>query len=277
MLKNVLSLLLSKFYSKKESELVGHQATPSDSYVDFTLSKTETSSLGSTEEILNAIAPCDGYLFVRGRSLTDSHRLLLSTRAGMYINAYGKTITTQGTVVVFKGENISVSAVSMTDLKVRLYKFVGSVSGGVSAFKNALLQGGVLCRLKHLYSSLRRSSCRVREKKLGVGLIQKAGIATLFTSMVSLQQHRSNIPHLRMELCNLLLEQIRKISSKSRDLYTILRPVLTWNTQKNGLLHIIELQRDAPSNLLYSHSQQQALTTSSLFPSTKPAVGGASC
>ena len=48
----------------------------------------------------------------------------------MYINAYGKTITTQGTVVVFKGENISVSAVSMTDLKVRLYKFVGSVSGG---------------------------------------------------------------------------------------------------------------------------------------------------
>lgn len=130
MLKNILSLLLSKFYSKKESEAVGHQATPSDSYVDFTLSKTETSSLGSTEEILNAIAPCDGYLFVRGRSLTDSHRLLLSTRAGMYINAYGKTITTQGTVVVFKGENISVSAVSMTDLKVRLYKFVGSVSGG---------------------------------------------------------------------------------------------------------------------------------------------------
>lgn len=130
MLKNILSLLLSKFYSKKESEAVGHQATPSDSYVDFTLSKTETSSLGSTEEILNAITPCDGYLFVRGRSLTDSHRLLLSTRAGMYINAYGKTITTQGTVVVFKGENISVSAVSMTDLKVRLYKFVGSVSGG---------------------------------------------------------------------------------------------------------------------------------------------------
>ena len=134
MLKNILSLLLSKFYSKQESEAVGHQATPSDSYVDFTLSKTETSSQGTTEEVLNAIAPCDGYLFVGGRSLTDSHRLLLSTRAGMYINAYGKTITTQGTVVVFKGENISVSAVSMTDLKVRLYKFVGSVSvcvGGV--------------------------------------------------------------------------------------------------------------------------------------------------
>ena len=169
MLKNVLSLLLSRFYSKQESELVGHQATPSDSYVDFTLSKTETSSLGSTEEILNAIAPCDGYLFVRGRSLTDSHRLLLSTRAGMYINAYGKTITTQGTVVVFKGENISVSAVSMTDLKVRLYKFVGSVSGGVSTLKKLLLQGGGQC-LNSLSSSLRRSSWLARRS----GLLNKA-------------------------------------------------------------------------------------------------------
>lgn len=169
MLKNILSLLLSKFYSKKESEAVGHQATPSDSYVDFTLSKTETSSLGSTEEILNAIAPCDGYLFVRGRSLTDSHRLLLSTRAGMYINAYGKTITTQGTVVVFKGENISVSAVSMTDLKVRLYKFVGSVSGGVSTLKKLLLQGGGLCRLSHWYSSLRRNSWLARRRVFRTG------------------------------------------------------------------------------------------------------------
>lgn len=130
MLKNILSLLLSKFYSKKESELVGHQATPSGSYVDFTLSKTETNTPGTTEEVLNTIAPCDGYLFARGRSLTENHRLLLVTRAGMYMNAYGKGITTQGSVVVYKGENISVSASSMTDLKVRLYKFVGSVSGG---------------------------------------------------------------------------------------------------------------------------------------------------
>lgn len=41
-----------------------------------------------------------------------------------------------------------------------------SVSGGVQSLKNDLLQGGVLCRLKHLYSSLRRSSCRVRKNGL---------------------------------------------------------------------------------------------------------------
>ena len=171
MLKNVLSLLLSKFYSKQESELVGRQATPSGSYVDFTLSKTEISSQGTAEEVLNTIAPCDGYLYARGRSLTDSHRLLLNARAGMYINAYGKGITAQGTVVVSKGENISVSAVSMTDLKVRLYKFVGSVScvGGVSTLKKLLLRGGGLC-LNSLSSSLRRSSWLARRS----GLLNKA-------------------------------------------------------------------------------------------------------
>ena len=42
MLKNVLSLLLSKFYSKQESEAVGHQAMPSPSNTVITPSiKTE--------------------------------------------------------------------------------------------------------------------------------------------------------------------------------------------------------------------------------------------
>ena len=36
MLKNILSLLLSRFYSKQESELVGHQAMPSTNNVILT-------------------------------------------------------------------------------------------------------------------------------------------------------------------------------------------------------------------------------------------------
>ena len=37
MLKNTLSLLLSKFYSKQEAELVGHQAMPElIQYIDLT-------------------------------------------------------------------------------------------------------------------------------------------------------------------------------------------------------------------------------------------------
>ena len=44
MLKNLMRLLLSKFYSKKESEAVGHQAMPSVSVI--TLSPTTSSVTG---------------------------------------------------------------------------------------------------------------------------------------------------------------------------------------------------------------------------------------
>ena len=44
MLKNLMRLLLSKFYSKKESETVGHQAMPSVSVIS--LSPTTSSVTG---------------------------------------------------------------------------------------------------------------------------------------------------------------------------------------------------------------------------------------
>lgn len=275
MLKSLLSLLLSKFYGKRESELVGHQAMPSATAVEVQASPT---SVTAWTQVASYTAPTDGYISVRGLSQAEGSVIQLIAGQNTQNPSISTTATSGGqwpqTVMpVAKGRNIAVYCGQTSNITVFFNKAIG---GGYQALKNALLQGGGLC-LKVWFSSLRRNSCRVREKKLGVGLIQKAGIATLFTSMVSLPQHRFNIPHLRMELCNLLLEQICKISSKSRDLYTILRPVLTRNTQKNGLLHIIELQRDAPSNLLYSHSKQQTLTTSSLSHSTNFALGGASC
>lgn len=55
MLKNILSLLLSKFYSKQESEAVGHQAMPELSqYIDLT--SNATANVENTY-----VAPTDGY------------------------------------------------------------------------------------------------------------------------------------------------------------------------------------------------------------------------
>lgn len=268
MLKNILSLLLSKFYSKKESEAVGHQATPSDSYVDFTLSKTETSSLGSTEEILNAIAPCDGYLFVRGRSLTDSHRLILSTRAGMYINAYGKTITTQGTVVVFKGENISVSAVSMTDLKVRLYKFVGSVSGGgVSTLKKLLLQGGGLC-LNSLSSSLRKSSLSVKRNGSDIRLFRITVLALTLRSNRTLHLQTDGLAFVRplLNLIVLLTQRAELLHG-----FLVMRSHLLRQQQHCLFLRVKHLP--STSQAEYQKFGSHQLTV----PQLNFALGGASC
>lgn len=58
MLKNVLSLLLSKFYSKKESELVGHQAMPSTQNVALTPTTTSIDGWGA---VYSGVAPTDGF------------------------------------------------------------------------------------------------------------------------------------------------------------------------------------------------------------------------
>lgn len=62
MLKNILSLLLSKFYSKEESELVGHQAMPSTQNVALTPTTTSIDDWGS---VYNGVAPTDGFACIR--------------------------------------------------------------------------------------------------------------------------------------------------------------------------------------------------------------------
>lgn len=61
MLKNILSLLLSKFYSKKESEAVGHQAMPGDNTVNL----VSNGNVGSawTDNAFSGVAASDGYLY----------------------------------------------------------------------------------------------------------------------------------------------------------------------------------------------------------------------
>lgn len=69
MLKNLMWLLLSKFYSKKESETVGHQAMPSVSVIS--LSPT-TSSVTGWAPVYEGIAPTDGYAAIRFTADSDN-------------------------------------------------------------------------------------------------------------------------------------------------------------------------------------------------------------
>ena len=71
MLKNVLSLLLSKFYSKQESEAVGHQAMPMGDSITLNLTKDEDATY---------VAPTDGYFNVE-------------VEPSGYINCWGTLLT----------------------------------------------------------------------------------------------------------------------------------------------------------------------------------------
>ena len=147
MLKNVLSLLLSRFYSKNESELVGHQAMPNfENAVALSLT---TGNDGTY------VAPADGYINVEVES-------------SGYVNFWGGILDSASNgvwnkvaVPVSKGSTIGYHI----EGQVVYAAFLILVGGGYQALKKLILQGGVLCRLKHLSSSLRRSSLSVRKGK----------------------------------------------------------------------------------------------------------------
>lgn len=167
MLKNVLSLLLSKFYSKQESEAVGHQAMPSPSNTVITPSiKTECTTWSDAHI---GIAPADGYLYVTGRTTnTDGFLQISSDTTEIAATTFGNTDKDIRLLFPFaKGQAMKVTAKSLKNIFLR---FSSSIGGGYQALKNALLQGGVLCRLKHLYSSLRRSSLSVK-RSVGGGAV----------------------------------------------------------------------------------------------------------
>ena len=158
MLKNVLSLLLSKFYSKKESELVGHQAMPSSQSISITPTVNSVGDEVATVATFNAQA--DGFVIVR--ATTDgapASRLILSSYVSTYIfnNSAGGTIATF--IPIAKGIQCTVQGRNLKNIVISLYKTIG----GVQTFKDALLQGGGLC-LNSLSSSLRRSFCRVKDR-----------------------------------------------------------------------------------------------------------------
>lgn len=158
MLKRLLSLLLGKFYSKQESELVGHQAMPSPSNTLITPSiKTECTTWSDAHI---GIAPADGYLYVTGRTTnTDGFLQISSDTTEIAATTFGNTDKDIRLLFPFaKGQMMKVTAKSLKNIFLR---FSSSIGGGISALKNALLQGGAIC-LSNLCSSLRRSSLQAR-------------------------------------------------------------------------------------------------------------------
>mgnify|MGYP006905686964 CR=1 FL=1 len=83
MLKNILSLLLSKFYSKKESGEVAKQSYPSTAATAIQL----TPSDGVTNKELSYTPPSDGYLLLRDQGLPQSSSYLIT---GQYAEGIGR-------------------------------------------------------------------------------------------------------------------------------------------------------------------------------------------
>ena len=175
MLKNVLSLLLSRFYSKKESELVGHQAMPSNQYTRLVSNGT----IGSewTAQAFSGIAAYDGYLFFAGTS-TSAVPIVGIASSGASSNLtfpwLGARLST--TIPVTKGASWTVQGSNMEEVIIDLTPTIGG--GYHRSFVSAVCKRGELCRLKALSLFLPRSSFRTNPNGSAAKHIHQRGFSS---------------------------------------------------------------------------------------------------
>lgn len=158
MLKSLLSLLLSKFYSKKESGEVAHQALPSTNGT-YLFSNKSVSNWGT---VSTGVAPYDGFLVLNanGDGTNDSASIFVSTPCVKSMITFPFPSAGCSTwAPIAKGEAWAVQGSNAKQISLELCKTIG---GGYQTLKKLILQGGGLCCLKHSYSSLRRSSWLAR-------------------------------------------------------------------------------------------------------------------
>lgn len=188
MLKSLLGLLLSKFYSKQESEAVGHQALPASSYTTLFTNKTIT----SWGAVASGVAANDGYLKLQsnGSGSTTAALMVMTPRLTSVIQYPFETAGISAWVPIAKGETWKVQGSDSTSINLYLYKTIG---GGYQTLKNALLQGSGLC-LNSLSSSLRRSSLSVKRNGSEVKVFsqtqipeQRSLLTTLRLNFIRLQ------------------------------------------------------------------------------------------
>lgn len=128
MLKQWLSLLLSKFYSKQESDLVGHQAMPSENKIVLTPAVLEASHW---MDMLNATAVSDGYVVAQASSTAQNGFLAIRQNPNQTVVTGTGNVNQVPilTLPISKGMSFTVLGDKVKNLSVW---FVPIIVGGVS-------------------------------------------------------------------------------------------------------------------------------------------------
>ena len=172
MLKNVLSLLLSRFYSKQENEAVAQQAMPSRSIVALVPTKTSIDLWGV---VFEGTAPTNGYASI---SFTASSDFCIASAQSYEAQTFSSP-KTAGDVLramcpVAKGRKFILCARNAKNITC---EFIETIGGGYQTLKKLILQGGGLCCLNGLSSSLRRSSWLARRSGSDINHCRTIGLS----------------------------------------------------------------------------------------------------
>lgn len=131
MLKQVMSLLLSLFYSKKESELVANQAMPSNNRIDI----STVDSLTSWQTVATYTAPSAGIASMFGNAVKDNAfiQIIVGGNTLTHPSISGFSVNNQNPQIwlnVKKGDSLTFKANGLQNIKASFFKTVG---GGVLA------------------------------------------------------------------------------------------------------------------------------------------------
>ena len=133
MLKQFITLLLSRFYSKQESALVANQAMPISStallpssdpnVLNISLDKTETTDWS---RLAYYTAPTSGHLQFEGKAIAEGSYI----QCGAIWAQEHPAMKIRGFLPVAKGNTVSISANRVKEVKAIFIKSIGSVGGG---------------------------------------------------------------------------------------------------------------------------------------------------
>lgn len=166
MLKQWLSLLLSKFYSKKEAALVAHQAMPSGSVI--TLVDNGTIGPDWTGSAFSGIAPEDGYLTFSGTSTTDVPIVGMGASSVLVSLTYPWTgARLSASLPIAKGAAWNVQGSSMKDVVITFISCIG----GDKCFIQ-LVRRASIC-LSPSFNCLQKRFLRVRNPGLATSPCQR--------------------------------------------------------------------------------------------------------
>lgn len=132
MLKKVLSLLLSKFYSKQENELVGHQGFPATNFTTLLTNK----SIDGWGTVAEGVAPYDGYLRLRSNPTGDataSLALITPALQSVILYPFGTAANIENWAPIAKGESWIITGSRSTNISLKLYKTIG---GGIKLLRD---------------------------------------------------------------------------------------------------------------------------------------------
>lgn len=159
MLKQTLSLLLSKFYSKQENATISNLSFPKENSVTTIVNEQP---VNEWQSVCSFTAPSNGYLLAKGNKTPNAARMNIGIYCGEESIATGSESQNQMGLFIPLRKG-AIAGVSANDVRALTVQFFESVGGGYKG----IIRRAVLCLSSYSSYYLKHS---LKPRKSGSGI-----------------------------------------------------------------------------------------------------------